>query len=166
MNKPWKMVLVLAGIFLAGGVTGAFVFMRFGHQWMARRPGPEQWAPNHLKRLVERLELKPEQAELIRPIVRRNMDELNRVRTESMAETRSIFQRMEQEISAQLTPEQRAKFEQMNKEFRERAKRFMPDRQNRPAGPGGPRPEQEPPAGEPGKPSDGPPPPEKPPGGK
>ena len=150
-------MLVLIGIFLAGGVTGALVIVRFGHRWVARHAGPEQWGPNHLKRLTEHLDLKPEQAELIQPIIHRHAEELNRVRATSLAETRGIFDRMEQEISAQLTPEQRAKFEQMNKEMRERAKRFLPDR--RPRSPG----ENEPHPGEPGKP-DGPP-PDKPPGG-
>jgi uncharacterized membrane protein len=153
MNKPWKIVLVLLGIFLAGGVTGAFVMLRIGHQWIAHRPGPEQWAPNHLKRLVERLDLKPEQAEAIRPIVHRNMEELSRLRIESMADIKRVFERMEREVSAQLTPEQRTKFEQLNKEMRERAKRFTPDRKNRPgAGP----------QADPAKPDAGPP--EKPPG--
>ena len=163
MNKPWKIVLVLLGIFIAGGITGAFVMMRIGHQMLAHRPGPEQWAPNHLKRLVERLDLKPEQAELIRPIVHRNMEELNRLRSSSLAETKSIFERMEREISAQLTPEQRTKFEQLNKEMRERAKKFFPDRRNHPPGPGA-HGDREPHAGEPGKPDGESPPPDKPPG--
>ncbi len=165
MNKPWKMVLILAGIFVLGGITGSFVTLRIGHQWMARRPGPEQWAPNHLKRLVDRLDLNPEQTEQIRPIVHRNMEEMNRLRNESMAETRRIFERMEREISEKLTPEQRTKFEQMNKEFRERARRFMQDRPNRQNGSGGSHHgEHEQPADEPGQPR-GETPPDKPPGG-
>ena len=166
MNKPWKIVLVLLGIFIAGGVTGAFVMIRVGRQMLAHRPGPEQWAPNHLKRLVERLDLKPEQSAAIRPIVQRDMEELNRLRSESMAEAKKVMERMEREISAQLTPEQRTKFDQLNKEMRERAKKFMIERRNRPAGPGGQRHDPEPPPGEPGKVDDAPPPPDRPPGGE
>ena len=164
MNKPWKLILVLVGIFIAGGVTGAFVMIRVGREMMARRPGLEQWAPNHLKRLVERLDLKPEQTDQIRPIVHRNMEDMRRLRTESMAETKRIFERMEREISDKLTPEQRTKFEQMNKEFHERARKFMQDRLNRQSRPGGPLGDREPPAPEPGK-SPGEQPSEKPPGG-
>ncbi len=163
MNKPWKLILLLAGIFIAGGVTGAFVMMRVGREMAARRPMPEQWAPQHMKRLMERLDLKPEQMEQIRPIVRRNMEQLNRLRTYSMAETKSSLEQMQREISEKLTPEQRAKFEQMNKDMRERVRKFTNDR---PAGgPGGPRSERERPMGEPGKPPGERPPPEKPPGG-
>ena len=156
MNKPWKIVLVLLGIFIAGGVTGAFVTLRVGRHLIANRPGPEQWARNHLERLVKRLDLKPEQAEVIRPIVNRHMEELSRLRNEQMTESRKVFEQMQQEISAQLTPEQRTKLEKFNKEMRERAKKFIQERKNRP---------REPRAGEPGKPDGTPPPPDKPPGG-
>ena len=135
MNKPWKLILLLVGIFIAGGITGGFLTLRLGHEAVAKRRQPGEWAGQHLKRLVERLELKPEQQEELRPIVRRNMEELNRLRTTAMAETKVILERMEREISEKLTPEQRAKFEQMNKEFREKAKRFNADR---PGGPGKP----------------------------
>ncbi|MEI6107168.1 MAG: hypothetical protein WCR49_09145 [Opitutae bacterium] len=159
MNKPWKLVLLLIGIFIAGGVSGAFVMMRVGREMAAHRSMPEQWAPLHLKRLVDRLDLKPEQMEQIRPVVRRNMDQLNRLRGYSMAETKSIMEQMQREIAEKLTPEQRAKFEQMNKDMRERVKKFTNDRP-----PGGSRPERVRPSGEAGKPVEDTPPPEKPPG--
>lgn len=168
MNQPWKLVVLLLGIYIAGVVTGAFVMVRVGREVGVRRPMPEQWAPLQLRRLGERLDLKPEQMEQLQPIVRRNMDELKRLRTYSLAETKAVFERMEREISEKLTPEQRIKFEQMNKEFRERAKKFMQDRQNRaPGGPGGPRFEREHdrPAGGPDQPQGERPQPEKPPGG-
>jgi len=163
MNKPWKLVLLLAGIFLAGGVTGAFVMLRVGREMLARRPGPEQWAPIHLKHLAERLDLTPEQQDQLRPIVRRNMEELNRLRTYSMAETKSAFERMEREIAEKLTPDQKTKLEQMNKEFRERAAKRLDA--GGPGGPRGDRGDRDHPPGEPGKPpGDKAPPPDKPPG--
>lgn len=59
MNKPWKVIVVLIGIFAAGGVTGGFVTLRFFKNKILNRPVPEEWAPRHLKRLAERLELTP-----------------------------------------------------------------------------------------------------------
>jgi uncharacterized membrane protein len=168
MNKPWtNSVLILVGIFILGGVTGALVMARVDRERLLRRPMPEQWAHMQLKRLAERLELSAEQQEQLKPIVKRNMDELRKLRTYSMTETKTVFERMEREISEKLTPEQRAKYDQMNKEMRERARRFMQDRQNRPpGGPGGPRFEHDRDhhMDEPGRPPTEPPSSEKPPG--
>ena len=119
MNQPWKVIIVLLGIFIAGAVTGGFVTLRVGRNKILNRPVPEEWAPRHLKRLADRLDLTPVQQEQIRPIVRRNMEQLNHIRNSSMAETKTIVEDMQREISERLTPEQRAKFEQMNREFRE-----------------------------------------------
>jgi len=157
-TKPWKIIVLLVGIFLAGGVTGAFVMLRVGRDLVAKRPRPEQWAPQQLKRLADRLELKPDQVELLRPIIRRNMEEIGRLRMYSIQETRTIYERMQREISDQLTPEQRTKFEQMNKEMRERARKFMPEGPSRGPGSGGPRPGRDQPPGGPDKPADIPPP--------
>jgi Spy/CpxP family protein refolding chaperone len=165
MNQPWKVVLVLVGIFIAGGVTGAFVMARVIREKVAHRPMPDQWAPMQLKRLTERLDLTPEQKEQLQPIVKRNMDELRKLRNSAMAETRTVFERMQREIQEKLTPEQRAKFDQMNREFRERARRFIQERQNRPpGGPGDPRFERDRRGGPDEEPKGETPPPEKPPG--
>lgn len=165
MNKPWKLVLLLTGIFIAGGITGAFVALRVAREMVARRPMPEQWAPLHLKRLAERLDLKPEQMEQLRPIIKRNMGELHRLRAYSMGETRTVLERMEREVAEKLTPEQRAKFDQMNKEFRERVRKFGADRQGGPGGPRNERGDREYPKGVPDKPpAEKPPLPDKPPG--
>ena len=154
MNRPWKLILLLVGIFLTGGVTGAFVALRFGREVVARRPTPEPWAPLHLKRLSDRLELTAEQQERIRPIVRRGMEDLNRTRETTVRESRRIFERMEEDVAAVLTPEQKVKYEQLNRELRERFQKIM-----RREGPKGPerspheRPPGEPPLPPPGKPS-------------
>jgi uncharacterized membrane protein len=119
MNKPWIVILVLIGIFAAGGVTGGFVTLKVCREKILNRPVPEEWAHKHLKKLGERLNLTPEQTEQVGPIIKRNMEQLGRLRNQSMAETRVIVEAMQREISQQLTPEQRVKFEQMNRELRE-----------------------------------------------
>jgi Spy/CpxP family protein refolding chaperone len=128
MNSPWKLIFVLVGIFAAGAVTGVFVERRLKAprveitQLHRSTVATEQWAPKQLKRLVDGLELNAEQAEQILPIIRRNMEELDRLRSHSRAETSGIFERMARDISEKLTPEQRVKYAQMNAESRERAR--------------------------------------------
>lgn len=131
MDKPWKIALVLLGIFLAGALTGGAIVVQLGRAMAVKRAMPEQWTPMQMKRLVDRLDLTPEQMDQLRPIVRRNMNDLNRLRTYTLSETRSTIERMERDISEKLTPEQRVRFERMNKEMRERAQRFQQERGGR-----------------------------------
>lgn len=119
MNQPWKVIVVLFGIFFAGGVTGGFVGVRVCKNAILNRPVPEEWEPRHMKRLAERLDLSKDQVEQVRPIVRRNMEQLNRVRNYAQAETQTVVAGMQRDIAEFLTPEQRVKFEQMNRELRE-----------------------------------------------
>jgi len=153
MNKPWKVIIVLIGIFAAGGVTGGFVTLRYSKHKVLNRPVPEEWAPKALERISKRLDLTPAQREQITPIVTRHMEQLNRVRNQSMAETQTIVVGMQREISEQLTPEQRTKYEQMNRELREaREARDKAEREKRMKGerPPGDRPPEKPPAKPPG----------------
>jgi len=157
-------VLVLIGIFLAGAVTGGLVVARYGRELVAHRPMPDQWATMQLRRLAERLDLTPQQQEELKPIVRRNMEELRKLRNYAMSESRTVFERMQREIEEKLTPEQKAKYQQMLKDFRDRARRVFPDRPWRgPGGPGGSRFDHERSPGRPGDEApDDRPPPEKP----
>lgn len=155
MNKPWKLILLLVGIFVAGGATGVLLTMSVGRSWLKKRSLPEQWAPLHLRVLTKRLDLSGEQVEQLRPIVRRNIEELERIRSQWMKDGRAVMERMQGEIAEKLTPEQRRKFEEFNRESRERFRQFTQNRSGRPPpepGSGGPRPEGPPPGEAPHRP--------------
>lgn len=150
MNKPWQVILVFIGIFIAGGVAGGFVALRVLHDKYVNRPVPEEWAPRHLKRLNDRLDLTPEQQDQIRPIVRRHMEQLNRIRNRTVEETKTVVEDMQREVSNKLTPDQRTKFEQMNRELREaRDARDKAERAKRDHPPGDGPPGEKPPPGKP-----------------
>lgn len=150
MKQPWKIIILLLGIFVAGGVTGGLVTLRIWKEKMGNRPVPEEWAPRHLKRLSDRLALTPAQQEQLRPVVRRNMEQLGRVRNTFVADTQTVVEAMQQEIAQMLTPEQRDKFAQMNREVRDaRESREKAERAKRPK-PSHPAREPAPPAKPPG----------------
>ncbi len=135
MNKPWKLIALLVGIFVAGGATGVAVARRMTHVMPPNRPPPsaEQWSTLHLKRLADEIGVQPAQLEQIRPIVRRGMVELFEMRSHFLADNRARREQMEREVMEVLTPEQRAKYEKINREFRERSQRL--ERGGAPEGP-------------------------------
>ncbi len=118
---------------------------------------PQSWqAPQLLRRYAERLDLTPEQKQRIHPLVQRATEDYNRLRQNTWRETAIILQRLQQDISEVLTPEQREKLhkfearqkelinaEQKQREMREQQKKVgAPQRSgaNRPAPNGGERP--------------------------
>lgn len=147
MEKPWKLILLLAGIFLSGTLAGGLVGVNFGKK--ARRPGPQpdQWQTQRLSVLEERLGLTPEQVEKVKPILRHNFADLKKIRDDTLAASRTVIERMEHDVAEQLTPEQQEKYEQLKKESRERFRRMIPDRERAPGKGGEPR-ERRPRAGD------------------
>lgn len=125
MNKPWKLVLLLTGIFLAGALTGGVVSQRIIRKEIARRLAPEHWCPNRLDMLTKRLALTPEQQEKLKPIVQRDMDDLIKVRDNHITDIRRIIERMDRDTAAVLTPEQKVKFDEIIREKRQKAKKLV-----------------------------------------
>jgi Spy/CpxP family protein refolding chaperone len=126
MKNPWKLIALLAGIFVLGATTGTLVTMRMLRQPPpAPRPPPaaEVWSAKHVKRLVDELGVTPDQLEKIRPIVDRRMLELFNLRARFLDNNHALREVMEREVAEFLTPEQRAKYEQMNREYHERTRR-------------------------------------------
>lgn len=164
-DKPWKLVLLLTGIFLAGSVVGGFVSLAVARSMVRERLAPEMWGPNRLKMIEKRLQLTPEQVERLKPIIRRDVEELTKLRQQGFQEARRVVERMEKDIASVLTPEQAVKYEKLNAELREKARRMFeqqkrdrdrPDKgERRGPPPGGkdgmPPPPDGPPPGEPGK---------------
>lgn len=125
MNKPWKVILVFLGVFLAGAVFGGFVSIRLARHWFRdsfRPPAMEQFVPMILRKYSARLELTPGQLEQIRPIVRSADEELHRLRRNNFAATIAVAEKMNADIAALLTPEQQQKLQEMKEEWRERWK--------------------------------------------
>ncbi len=132
MDKTWKVVLVFIGIFAAGLVVGGLVTLRVVKYFAPPRLGsPEQFGPQLIKRFTTKLELTPEQQEKIKPVIAQGAEELRQIRRTTWLSSQAVIDRMESEIAAQLTPEQKIKFEQMLAEQRDRLKRFMEERARR-----------------------------------
>jgi len=150
MNKPWKVVLAFTAIFLAGAIFGGLLMARLGPRLAQKRGGPPPPpSPMMLRHFSERLDLTPAQKEKIRPLVERAEDEVRTMRQTSLKDTGVILRRIQQEIAAELTPDQRKKLERMQVRQRELMREDRPilqkmrerkDRAGEPQGPGVPPP--------------------------
>jgi Spy/CpxP family protein refolding chaperone len=125
MTKPWQIWLVLIAIF-GTGTAGGWLVARHAARRSARHLlPPEGWAARQFERVAEEVQLTPEQKERIKPIVAANIDEMLKLRRQAL----DIVDRMEKQIAAELTPEQRAKYEQILQE-RRAARRQAQDMRN------------------------------------
>ncbi len=140
MNKPWQVCLVLVAIFTIGGISGGLVGYQVARRNFRHPPPPREVVVRRIERIGRELKLTPEQKARIRPIVQRYTGELTKAWRQSMSQSREIIERMEKEIGAELTPEQRARFDQFRQKYRERFKKMMQEgdphgERDRPPGP-------------------------------
>lgn len=139
MIKTWQVVLATIAIFVAGLVTGGATALGIvgwagwhpkaspqGETAGGPRQGPQvqQFGPQLMRNFVNRLDLTPEQRARIGPIVRRTAIQLGRHRREIQLESALEIEKMQDEISEVLTPDQRSKFEDLIRQQRERLQQF------------------------------------------
>jgi Spy/CpxP family protein refolding chaperone len=113
---------------LATFAVGSAAGLAVGYS-VDRRPKPPKFDPTAFKQkitadLSRDLSLTEAQRKQLEPIIERNMEEFDGCRRENTERVRQSMQRGRERIAAILTPEQRAKFEELERErerkFRER----------------------------------------------
>ena len=117
MVSPWKVILATLVIFVAGLVTGAIGVQRLLKR-SAPQPRSEIMHPWMLRdgfrvELERRLQLTPEQSERIERITREGQERVREISSLVTPEIQVELKAVREEIRETLTPEQRAKFEEM-----------------------------------------------------
>jgi hypothetical protein len=151
MTKPWQIWLVLIAIFGTGVAGGWLVERHIVRRQPQLPPPPEVWVARQIERVASEVDLTPEQKEHIKPIIAARMEELFKLRRQAI----DILDQMGKQIAAELTPEQRTKYERILRERREARRQAQEMHNARHRGEGAPGDGREP-APEPG---DRPPPP-------
>jgi hypothetical protein len=121
MNKPWKVILAFAGVFVAGVICGGPLLDRIRARAEAKRP---PFAERTMKRFEKEFNLTAEQKQKIEPILLRAQKDWRQFRQDNMRNLTGVIDRMHVELAAELTPDQRGKLEKISNEFRARAERF------------------------------------------
>jgi len=116
--KTWKLILSFAAVFLLGGAVGVFTSVGIAHQRFLAPPAPEQMAKDITRRFKSELGLTPGQVNRITPILIRTSKELSDTQRQMTQRMQEIFDATNPEISADFTPEQKKKFEEMESKRR------------------------------------------------
>jgi len=126
-SLQWKLIGGFILVFIAGGVTGAFVAglhdRHLLHQFHHRLIGLRM-----KERLSTQLKLTPEQFVKISPIIDKTAVQLKRMRRDTGRRAHEVIVGAHQEMAANLTDEQRLKLRQIDDRHRHQLRgRALPD---------------------------------------
>lgn len=141
MAKTWQVVLATVAIFIAGLVAGGATTLGVV-RWIARHPRvnpaqmggpffprfangqPQALNPQLMRSFARKLDLTDDQRAKIQPILHRAVAQLTRERREVQLTSALLIEKMQDEIAEVLTPEQRAKFEDLISQQRAKLRQF------------------------------------------
>lgn len=112
MSK-WKISLYLLALFFAGVVTGATLTHQIGKRIMMKAMNPQAMAEHWKHDLEGRLNLTAEQSQKIEPII---VDGISNFRSALCDQAELVLSNCNARIALELTPDQRIKFVEIEKE--------------------------------------------------
>lgn len=124
-SRVFRVTFYALFIFVAGAITGAFVAPRFGRTFM-RPPDSKQMSQHMLDRLQSGLNLTPEQATKIKPLIDKTGADMDTVRRETSQRVHDRIAQTNAQISLLLSPEQKEKFIKLEAEHRKQIERCRP----------------------------------------
>ena len=115
MNRAlqWKLIAGFLLVFVAGGITGAFVGGSYARRHFFELHHPERIGARMKERLRAELDLTPEQLAKISPIIDKTAVQLRDIRRDTGRRVRQIMLDAHQQIAGNLTDAQRQKLQQI-----------------------------------------------------
>ena len=115
MNRAlqWKLIAGFLLVFVAGGVTGAFVGGSYARYHFFELHHPERIGGRMKDRLRAELNLTPEQLAKISPIIDKTTAQMRDIRRDTGQRVREIIADAHRQMAAELTDEQRQKLKQI-----------------------------------------------------
>jgi hypothetical protein len=127
-----KFLAYLAMIFVAGGAAGTALTLKNTREREAHPPTVEKVCNRLQDRLVSKLSLTDEQVKKLQPIFDETAQELHAIHARAIRDTDQIIRKAHQRISPELSPEQKSKLEQFDRERHEWLRRHLKDRETAP----------------------------------
>lgn len=120
--SSWKVFLYAALVFVAGLFIGVIAGPH-GLRMFLSPPTPAEMSSHILARLQHRLSLTPEQTAQIKPLVEQTSSDIEAMREATTKQVADRIAETDSKIAPFLTPEQKAKLDQMGIEHREHMRR-------------------------------------------
>jgi Spy/CpxP family protein refolding chaperone len=146
----WKVALYLTAIFAVGSITGWMAGTKTTKQKMLSPPPPEEIGSRIRQDIHKELNLSPEQKAKVDAILEQNSKEMKSLFDAHFQRVRAVASNRNAQITSVLTPEQKVKFEELEKKRHEpRPQNRHRNWQHRPEGgrppgpPGGPPPRRD-----------------------
>ena len=121
MNRAlqWKLIAGFLLVFVAGGVTGAFVGGSYARRHFFELHHPERIGARMKDGLRAELNLTPEQVAKISPIIDKTASQLRNIRRDTGQRVHQVMADAHRQIAADLTDEQRQKLQQIEERHRQ-----------------------------------------------
>ena len=120
MNRAlqWKLIAGFLLVFVAGGITGAFVGGSYARHHFFELHRPERIGARMKDSLRAELNLTPDQVAKISPIIDNVDSQLRVIRRETGQRVHQVMAEAHRQMSANLTDEQRQKLQQIEERHR------------------------------------------------
>ena len=121
MNRAlqWKLIAGFLLVFVAGGVTGAFIGGSYARRHFFELHHPDRIGARMKDGLRAELNLTPEQVAKISPIIDRTASQLRNIRRDTGQRVHQVMADAHRQIAADLTDEQRQKLQQIEEQHRQ-----------------------------------------------
>lgn len=113
LRSSWKITACLLALILASGAAGALLGRRWTRSELAQRDNPESWNQAAMRTFERTVRPTPEQRPKIQAALASAVEELKRIRAETIARSTNVIWRLIGEVERELTPEQQQAFEAM-----------------------------------------------------
>ena len=120
MNQAlkWKLIAGFILVFVAGGISGAFLGGLYARHLFFGFHHPEQIGARMKERLRAELNLTPEQVAKISPIIDKTAVQLREIRLETARHVHETIAEAHRQMAVSLTDEQRQKLQQIEERHR------------------------------------------------
>jgi Spy/CpxP family protein refolding chaperone len=116
--SKWKLGVYVVALFLAGGGTGALITWQTCRRTSAAPLPPAEIGARLRARFQSRLDLTPEQMQKINPLIDQAMRRVEAIRGETANHVFANVSNLHERILLVLTPEQKLRFEELERERR------------------------------------------------